>query len=66
MEIKCRSSKRFLLNIDIEAYYKNLQKMGVDITIPLKIEIPCQKCKMVEVYEIYPNHYIHKESYKRI
>lgn len=66
MEIKCKVSKRFLFNIDIENYYERLKKMNVDITIPLTIEIPCQKCKMVEVYEIYPTHYNHIKSYKRI
>lgn len=65
MEIKCQATKRFLFNIDIEAYYNNLKKLGVDITTPLIIEIPCQKCKMIEVYEIYPTHYIHTKSYKR-
>lgn len=65
MEIKCQATKRFLFNIDIENYYNNLKKLGVDITTPLIIEIPCQKCKMIEVYEIYPTHYIHTKSYKR-
>jgi hypothetical protein len=65
MEIKCQATKRFLFNIDIETYYNNLKKLGVDITTPLVIEIPCQKCKMIEVYEIYPTHYIHTKSYKR-
>lgn len=65
MEIKCQATKRFLFNIDIETYYNNLKKLGVDITTPLIIEIPCQKCKMIEVYEIYPTHYIHTKSYKR-
>lgn len=65
MEIKCQATKRFLFKIDIENYYNNLKKMGVDITLPLIIEIPCQKCKMVEVYEIYPGTYKHIKSYKR-
>lgn len=65
MEIKCQATKRFLFNINIEEYYANLKKMGVDITIPITVEIPCQKCKMIEVYEIYPTRYIHKMSYKR-
>lgn len=64
MQIKCQATKRFLFNIDIENYYKNIKKLGVDITLPLIIEIPCQKCKMVEVYEIYPTHYVHSKSYK--
>lgn len=64
MEIKCNATKRFLFKINIEDYYNNIKKIGVDITLPLTIEIPCQKCKMVEVYEIYPTHYNHIKSYK--
>ena len=65
MQIKCQATKRFLFKIDIENYYNNLKKMGVDITLPLVIEIPCQRCKIIEVYEIYPTHYKHIKSYKR-
>ena len=65
MEIKCKASKRYLLNVNIESYYDSLKKIGVDITVPLTIEIPCRKCKMIEVYEIYPNNYVHTKSYKR-
>ena len=65
MEIKCRSSKTFLCDIDIESYYDNLKKMGIDITTPITIKFACRKCKMVEEYEIYPTHYIHTKSYKR-
>lgn len=65
MEIRCQATKRFLLNINIEEYYNNLKKMGIDITTPLTIEVPCGKCKMIEVYEIYPTRYIHTKSYKR-
>ena len=64
MEIKCNATKRFLFKINIEDYYNNIKKIGVDITLPLTIEIPCQKCKMVEVYEIYPTHFTHIKSYK--
>lgn len=64
MEIKCRASRRFLFKIDIEKYHESLKKLGVDVTVPLTIEYPCAKCKMVEVYEIYPTHYEHIKSYK--
>lgn len=66
MQLRCKSSKRFLMNINIEEYHKSIQKMGIDITIPLRIEIPCGKCRLVEVYEIYPNTYKHIKSYKYI
>ena len=65
MQIKCQATKRFLFKIDIENYYNNLKRMGVDITLPLVIKIPCQRCKMIEVYEIYPTHYTHIRSYKK-
>lgn len=52
------------MNINIEEYYNSLKKMGIDTTMPLIIEIPCSKCKMVEVFEIYPNNYKHIKSYK--
>ncbi len=64
MEIKCKSSKRFLMNINIEDYYAMIKRMGLDITTPLIVEIPCPKCKMIEVYEIYPTNYKHIKSYK--
>lgn len=64
MEIRCKSSKRFLMKINIEDFYSINKKSGYNITVPIEIEIPCSKCKMVEVYEIYPTHYIHKKSYK--
>lgn len=66
MIIRCKSSKRFLVNIDIENYYKEIKKMGLNLQIPLRIEIPCPKCKMIEVYDLYPNNYIHTGSYRRI
>lgn len=64
MEIRCKATKRFLMKIEIEAYYNDLKKMGVDITTPMIIEIPCAKCKMIEVYEVYPTTYKHIKSYK--
>ena len=65
MEIRCKSTKRYLFKIEIEEYYKNLKKMGIEVETPLVIEYPCPKCKMIEVYEIYSTHYIHIRSYKR-
>lgn len=65
MEIRCTATKRYLFKIEIEKYYENFKKVGVDITLPLIIEIPCPKCKMIEVYEIYPYTYKHIKSYKR-
>ena len=64
MEIRCKITKRFLMNIDIDTYYNDIKKMGVDITTPLIIEIPCPKCKMIEVYAVYPNNYVLLRTYK--
>lgn len=65
MEIRCKSSKRFLAEVDIENYYKSLLKMGIDSTLPLVMKFACPRCKMIEEYEIYPTHYVHKRSYKK-
>lgn len=65
MEIKCKITKRFLLDLNIETYYNNLKKVGVDITTPIRIKIPCRGCKMTEVYDIYPTHYTHICSYSK-
>ncbi len=65
MIIKCKKSKRFLCEIDIENYLSNLKSIGISQEIPLKIVIPCRKCKEVEEYEIYENHYIFKKNQKK-
>ncbi len=64
MEIRCKSSKRFLMNINIEDYYNKIKKLGLSMEAPLLIEFPCPKCKMIEVFEIYPTTYRHIKSYK--
>lgn len=57
MIIRCKKTKRFLCEIYIEDYLKNLEKLGISQEIPLKVIIPCRNCKEVEEYEIYKNHY---------
>lgn len=64
MEIRCKSSKRFLMEINIEEYFEALKKMGIEMKKPIKVTIPCAKCRMVEEFEIYPNTYKHIKSYK--
>lgn len=61
MIIKCKSSKRFLCEIDIENYYTKLKKMGIDITAPIKLTFACPKCHLIEVYDVYPTHYVRSE-----
>lgn len=65
MIIKCKKSKRFLCEIDIEGYLANLDSLGISQQIPLKLTIPCRACKEIEVYEIYEKHYKFKENLKK-
>lgn len=65
MEIRCKVSKRFLADINIEEYYESLKKIGVDTTLPIKLKFACPRCKMIEEYEVYPTHYAHIKSYKK-
>jgi hypothetical protein len=58
MRIRCKLTKRFLFEIDIEEYLSNLKKMGISQEIPLKVIIPCPKCHKQEKYSIYETHYI--------
>lgn len=58
MEIRCKKTKRFLVNIDIENYLSNLEKIGIKQEIPLKIIIPCPRCHKKEQYLIYSSHYV--------
>lgn len=66
MKIKCKATNRFLLNIDMEKFYKDLNLISHStLEIPVRIEVPCRSCRMVEVYDIYKNHYVHVKSYKK-
>lgn len=58
MEIRCKKTKRFLVNIDIEEYLSNLEKLGISQEIPLQIVIPCPRCHKKEKYSIYNGHYV--------
>lgn len=58
MEIRCKKTKRFLVNINIEEYLDNLKKLGISQEIPLEIIIPCPRCHQKEVYNIYSTHYV--------
>lgn len=62
MEIRCKKSKRFLIDIDIESYLSNLRKIGIKQELPLRIVIPCHRCHKKEVYEIYDNRYVFVEN----
>ena len=58
MKIRCKKSRRFLVEIDIENYLANLRTIGIKQEIPLKIVIPCPRCHKIEEYEIYEGRYI--------
>ena len=64
MKIRCKKTRRFLVEIDIENYLANLKRLGIKQEIPLKITIPCPRCHQVEVYEIYEDKYNFKENSK--
>lgn len=65
MKIKCKKTKRFLCEISIEEYLKNLEQLGVSQEIPLKLTIPCRTCHQIEIYNIYDNHYEFIENLKK-
>ena len=64
MEIRCKKTKRFLVNINIEEYLKNLEKLGIKQEIPLEIIIPCPRCHKREVYNIYSTHYMFVKNHE--
>lgn len=62
MEIRCKKTKRFLIEIEIENYLANLRKIGIKQEIPLRITLPCPRCHKIEVYEVYENRYVFIEN----
>ena len=58
MKIKCKKTRRFLIDIKIEEYLEALEKLGISQEIPLKIILPCPRCHKIEEYEIYKTHYV--------
>jgi hypothetical protein len=62
MKIKCKKTRRFLVDIDIELYLKNLLKLGIKQEIPLRITLPCPRCHKIEVYDIYQDRYVFIEN----
>lgn len=58
MQIRCKKTHRFLVEVDIETYLENLRKLGIKQEIPLRITLPCPRCHRIEVYDIYETHYV--------
>lgn len=64
MKIRCKLTRRFLVEIEIEEYLNNLRKLGIKQEIPLKITLPCPRCHKTETYLIYENRYVYKGEQK--
>lgn len=58
MIIRCKKTRRFLCEVNIEEYLANLKNIGISQEIPLKITCVCKNCKRSEIYEVYKDHYI--------
>lgn len=62
MRIKCKSSGKFLADVNVEKFYTSISKMlNTNIEIPLVMEFYCKGCKRTEIYDIYKNHYVRKK-----
>lgn len=62
MKIRCKKTKRFLVDIDIEQYLENLRRLGIKQELALRIILPCPRCHKVEVYDVYEDRYIFIEN----
>ena len=58
MIIRCKKTRRFLVEINIEEYLENLRKIGIKQELPLRITMPCPRCHKVEVYDVYEDEYV--------
>lgn len=45
MIIRCKKTKRYLCEVEIEQYLENLEKLGISQEIPLEIKVLCKSCK---------------------
>lgn len=66
MIIRCKKSKRFLCEINIEDYLYNLEQLGISQEIPLKLTVPCRICKESEIYNVYKDHYTFIDNVNKI
>ena len=62
MRIRCKKSKRFLLDINYDEIIDLLKKYNIVLERPLEIVIPCRTCHESEVYRIYKDHYVFVEN----
>lgn len=66
MILRCHASNRFLAEIDIEEWNRQLARIGISQQTPLKVKIPCRTCKCTEFYEVYENKAVFKSSEKHV
>lgn len=62
MRVRCKKSKRFLVDINYDEIISLLEKYNVSLERPLRLVIPCKNCKTSEVYHIYKDHYVFVEN----
>ena len=62
MEVKCPRTKKFHFSINIEEYIHDIEALGIEQQTPIKVKIPCSKCKMIETYEIYKDRVLIKSE----
>lgn len=65
MEVRCPRTKKFHFNINIEEYITDLEKLDIEQQTPIRVRIPCSKCKMIEEFEIYKDRIIVKSEENR-
>ena len=65
MEVRCHASKRFLMNINIEDYLKDLERIGISQANTFNNRNTLQDCKTIEVYELYKTNIKFIKSYKK-
>lgn len=65
MIIRCKRTKRFLCELNIEDYLYNLEQLGISQEIPLQVTVPCRLCKKVEIYNVYKDHYVFIQNKER-
>lgn len=66
MEVKCPRTKRFHFSINIEEYISDLERLGIEQQTPIRVTIPCSKCKMLEEYEIYKDRILMKSKPNKV
>lgn len=56
MQIKCTCG-RFLLEINIEEYVGELEKLDIEQQTPIVVSLPCKYCREKREIEIYKDRF---------